>query len=91
MRKLGYKALCLCLGLLFLGACGQDEAEKAQASGDADVLQALGVKTRNKAQPEGKEANSERLNMTIAEPDFDRGMTQPEINLEKPKGSSLDF
>lgn len=77
------KALLLIPALpLLLFGCSDDPADKAIAdAGGAD----------SGAQVERGGDARDRLNIQVAEPDFDREKGQPEVALPAPKGSSLDF
>lgn len=75
------KLLFLLLAVPFLiSACSSDDAaDKAYADAASG------------AQVERGDGAGDRLNIQIAEPDFDREKAQPEVALPAPKGSSLDF
>lgn len=76
---------------LALSGCYGDNAKESDSSADAELVKVMGVKDKQISPAGNDKEDAERLNMQIVEPDFDRNMGEPEISLEKRKGSALDF
>ena len=85
------RGLAFCAALAAVSGCSSDDANEKASNSDAALLKVMGVEDRKTAQTSNGAGQEEKLDMRIIEPDFDRGMGQPEIKVEKREGSALDF
>ena len=84
-------ALALIIFSCSLLACSNDNGKESRAVSAPGQRKEAGAENKITPTQGNAPQKGERLNMKIVEPDFDRGMAQPEIKVEKRKGSALDF